>query len=87
MAAEVSASSASYDLGPKKEAYRRTGVREYIVWQILEERIDWFRLVDGAYEPVAPADGVIESSEFPGLRLNVAAMLAGDLAAVQAALS
>lgn len=86
LAVEVSASSASYDLGPKMEAYRRNGVREYVVWQILEERIDWFRLTDGKYEPVAPVDGIIESSEFPGLRLNVAAMLSGDLTAVQAAL-
>jgi len=87
LVAEVSASSASYDLGPKMEAYRRNGVREYVVWQILEERIDWFRLTDGKYEPVAPTGGVIESVEFPGLRLDVSAMLAGDLAAVQAALS
>lgn len=87
LAVEVSASSASYDLGPKMEAYRRNGVREYVVWQILEERIDWFRLTDGKYEPVAPTGGVIESVEFPGLRLDVGAMLAGDLAAVQAALA
>lgn len=87
LAVEVSASSASYDLGPKMEAYRRNGVREYVVWQILEERIDWFRLTDGQYVPVAPTGGVIESVEFPGLRLDVGAMLAGDLAAVQAALS
>lgn len=83
---EISASSASYDLGPKMEAYRRNGVREYVVWQILEERIDWFRLADGSYQPVAPAGGIIESAEFPGLRLNVPAMLLGDLRAVQAAL-
>lgn len=83
---EVSASSASYDLGPKMEAYRRNGVREYVVWQILEERIDWFRLTGGGYETVAPKDGVLESAEFPGLRLNVVAMMAGDLAGVQAAL-
>ncbi len=30
---EVAASSASYDLHPKKEAYRRNGVREYVVWR------------------------------------------------------
>ncbi len=84
---EIAASSASYDLGPKKEAYRRNGVREYVVWQILEERIDWFRLDGGAYAPIPSTNGVIESREFPGLRLNVPAMLAGDLAAVQAALA
>ena len=84
---EVSASSASYDLGAKMSVYRRNGVREYIVWQILEERIDWFRLGDDVYQPVAPdAEGIIESAVFPGLRLNVDAMLEGDLAAVLAAL-
>ncbi|MGE0599404.1 MAG: Uma2 family endonuclease [Dehalococcoidia bacterium] len=86
LAVEIAASSASYDLGPKMEAYRRNGVREYVVWQILEHRIDWFRLVDDSFVAVHPAGGNIESAEFPGLRLNVDAMLAGDLAAVQAAL-
>lgn len=84
---EVSASSASLDLGAKMNVYRRNGVREYVVWQIMEERIDWFRLVEGVYEPVAPnAQGIVESAVFPGLRLDVAAMLRGDLAAVLAAL-
>jgi len=80
---EVAASSAAYDLGPKKEAYRRNGVREYVVWQILEGRIDWFQLTDSDFERVEPdATGVIESSVFAALRLNVPAMLQGDLAAV-----
>lgn len=67
--------------------YRRAGVREYVVWQIYEERIDWFRLGDEGYEALqADASGIIESVEFPGLKLDVAAMLRGDLAAVLAAL-
>jgi Uma2 family endonuclease len=37
---EVSASSATYDLHVKKEAYRRNGVREYVVWRVLDEAID-----------------------------------------------
>jgi Uma2 family endonuclease len=41
---EVAASSASYDLHDKLEAYRRTGVREYVVWRVLDRAIDWFRL-------------------------------------------
>jgi Uma2 family endonuclease len=85
---EVTASSASYDLGAKMEAYRRNGVREYIVWQMHEQRIDWFRLERSAYKTVAPgASGIIESAVFPGLRLDVPAMLRGDLAAVLNALS
>ena len=82
---EVSASSATYDLHVKKEAYRRNGVREYVVWRVLDEAIDWFRLQDGEYVLVEPdADGIVESVQFPGLRLHIASMLAGNLAAVLA---
>ena len=85
---EVSATSASYDLHQKLRLYERSGVLEYAVWQLYEERLDWFRLVDGQYVTVEPGpDGVIESSTFPGLRLNVKALLAGNLAGVLSALS
>lgn len=84
---EVAASSAAYDLHDKMRAYRRNRVGEYVVWQVLEARIDWFRLRDGEYIRVEPdARGVIESSSFPGLRLNLAKMLAGDIAGVLAEL-
>ena len=80
---EVAASSASYDLHQKKEVYRRNGVPEYVVWRVLDEAIDWFRLQNGTYVLVHPdADGLIESEQFPGLHLHVASLLAGDLAAV-----
>jgi Uma2 family endonuclease len=84
---EVAASSASYDLHDKKEAYRRAGVREYVVWRVMDGMIDWFRLHGGEYEWVEPdADGVIESEAFPGLRLDVVKLLAEDVAGVLAAL-
>lgn len=84
---EVSASSASYDLGAKMAVNQRTGVHEYVVWQILEERIDWFRRESGVCSEVAPCSGgIYESAVFPGLRLDAQAMLRGDLAAVLAAL-
>jgi Uma2 family endonuclease len=84
---EVAASSVSYDLHEKKEAYRRNGVREYVVWRVLDEAIDWFRLQDGEYVLIEPdANGLIESEQFPGLRLHVPSMLAGDLASVLARL-
>jgi Uma2 family endonuclease len=82
---EVSASSVSYDLHQKKEAYRRNGVREYVVWRVLDTQIDWFRLVDGTYVLIEPdADGIIESEQFPGLRLHVPSMLAHDRAGLVA---
>jgi Uma2 family endonuclease len=84
---EVAASSASYDLHDKKEIYRRNAVREYLVWRVLDDAFDWFRLVNGEYLLVEPDPrGVIESQEFPGLRLNVPRLLAGDLATVLAEL-
>lgn len=78
---EIASSTAVHDLGEKLEAYRRNGVREYLVWQVPDRQIDWFSLQDEQYIPLlAGADGVIESRVFPGLRLNVAALLEGDLA-------
>src|ERR1022692_3269442 len=41
---EISASSASYDLHSKLEAYRRNNVKEYVVWRVLDRVIDWFVL-------------------------------------------
>lgn len=84
---EVAASSASYDLHDKLRAYQRAGVQEYIVWRVFDAAIDWFRLREGEYERVSPDErGMIESQGFPGLRLDVARMLAGDDAGVLAAL-
>lgn len=84
---EVAASSVSYDLHDKLEAYRRAGVPEYVVWRVMDGAIDWFRLQGGEYVRIeADAGGVIESRVFPGLRLSVPAMLAGDRAAIVAAL-
>jgi Uma2 family endonuclease len=85
---EVAASSVSYDLHDKMDAYRDAGVPEYIVWRVLDGAIDCFELRGGVYVRREPDDrGVIESRGFPGLRLNVAAMLAGNNAAVLAELS
>ncbi len=82
---EVAASSADKDMGLKRELYQHHGVREYLVWRVEEARIDWWELADGAYRPLPPDDhGVLCSRVFPGLCLNVAALLAGDIAAVAA---
>jgi len=87
LVAEVAASSATIDLGDKKRAYRRNGVQEYIVWQVFDQKIDWFCLVGEDYvDLVADEDGVIRSQVFPGLWLDVAAMLRGDMPTVLAVL-
>lgn len=85
--AEIAASSASYDLNDKLNAYRRNGVQEYIVWQIYENHLDWFRLQEGRYVSLEPdAAGVIRSQVFPGLWLCVTALQEGNLAQVLAVL-
>lgn len=82
---EIASSSASYDLHDKLELYEQKGVQEYIVWRVLDGKIDWFGLKDGKYKKfTADKQGIIESEVFPGLRLNVEAMLKDDLQKVLA---
>ena len=50
LVAEVASSSASYGLHAKLHAYRRNGVREYLVWRVLEQEIDWCIRREGRYE-------------------------------------
>jgi Uma2 family endonuclease len=84
---EIAASSASYDLHAKLEMYRRNGVREYLVWQMYEDEFFWYRLDAGQYMAEVPDEqGLIESQVFPGLVLDVPALLARDLATVLAQL-
>ena len=83
---EVAASSASYDLHEKLHAYRRNGVREYIVWRVWDAAIDWLVLRGGRYEPLPLSDGIFKSEVFPGLWLDPAAALAGDMVRVPAVL-
>lgn len=87
LVAEVAASSASNDLYDKKRAYRRNGVQEYIVWQILENKVDWFSLQNDEYVKLeADANGVIKSRIFPGLWLDMTALLTKDMTKVLAVL-
>ena len=80
---EIAASSASYDLREKLAVYQRNGVREYLVWRVTDERIDWLELTKGVYRSrSADAAGVVRSAAFPGLWLNVDAMLRGNQPAV-----
>lgn len=77
---EIAATSASYDLHQKKEAFRRNGVCEYLVWRTKDRAIDWFILRGGLYETLQPdAEGVIRSEVFPGLWLQTKSLLADDL--------
>jgi Uma2 family endonuclease len=82
---EIASSSASYDLHNKLKAYRRNGVQEYLVWRVIDKQLDWFVLEAGEYVSLLPDEGgAIQSRIFPGLKLQVEALLAGDLAQVLA---
>ncbi|MBE9225772.1 Uma2 family endonuclease [Phormidium sp. LEGE 05292] len=80
---EIAASSASYDLYDKKQAYQRNGVQEYLVWQVFEQKLDWFQLQNGNYILLQPDEnGVVKSLIFPGLWLAVNELLSGNMATV-----
>jgi hypothetical protein len=86
-AAEVSASTVSIDLHTKLIVYQRNGVREYLVWRVLDQEVDWFVLRDEQFMRQAPdAQGILRSTVFPGLWLDAAALVRGDLATVLAVL-
>ncbi len=82
LVAEIAASSASYDLHDKFRAYQRNGVREYLVWRVDDAAIDWFSLREERFVAMqSDAHGVLRSEMFPGLWLDVPAMLGLDLRA------
>ncbi|MCC3599379.1 MULTISPECIES: Uma2 family endonuclease [unclassified Microcoleus] len=85
--AEISASTATIDLRDKKRVYRRSKVKEYLVWQVMNRRIDWFSLQEEEYISLVPdAAGIIRSRVFPGLWLAVSALLDGDMPSALATL-
>ncbi|HEX2747136.1 MAG TPA: Uma2 family endonuclease [Verrucomicrobiales bacterium] len=78
---EIAGSSASIDLGAKLQIYHRAGVREYLVWITGEPRVEWRTWNDdsGEYDFLAAGtEGVAQSRVFPGLWLDVAALLDHD---------
>jgi hypothetical protein len=78
--AEVCVSTASYDLHQKYDLYQSAGVPEYLAVVVFEREIRWHVLVNGRYQLLSPdADGLYRSRIFPGLWLDGAALLAGDL--------
>ncbi len=83
MIVEIAASSAAIDLHSKFRVYRRAGVREYLVWRTRDQEFDWFVLEKGDYQPNTPdAKGILRSRQFPGLILDVKALLNDDIGRV-----
>ena len=84
---EVAASTATYNLHDKKNAYRRNEVLEYLVWRVYDNEIDWFSLEAGKYILLSPDNtGIIRSQVFPGLWLAIPSLLSGNMNDVLAVL-
>ena len=76
---ELAYDAEAIDLHQKREVYERTGVREYLVVLIQEESFCAFRLEGVRYMDFPPdTDGVWRSRVFPGLWLNIRALLDRD---------
>jgi Uma2 family endonuclease len=82
--AEIAHSSRAIDLHDKKDDYRRAGVQEYLVLCVEEQELHWFHFPTG--RTLKPdRQGVARSRIFPGLWLDVPALLAEDSARLIAA--
>ncbi len=76
---EVAASSVSLDAREQLATYRRAGVREYLVWRTEDEAVDWWALEDDEFCPLPPCPkSLLRSRIFPGLWLDIRALLTGD---------
>jgi len=83
LVAEVAATSVNYDLHDKLNAYRRNGVQECVVWRVFDGVVDWLVLRENRYEPLElDPSGIYKSRVLPGLWLDPAALIAGDLLSV-----
>lgn len=77
LVAEIAHSSRALDLHAKRHDYARYGVREYLVFSLRDNQLLWFDLQEDRELP-ADADGVIRIRTFPGLWINMAALIARD---------
>ena len=88
LVAEVCLSTTAYDLHQKLELYVAAGVQEYVAVLLREREIRWHRRIGGTYELLPEsAEGLIQSVVFPGLWLNVPALLNENMASVLKSLS
>jgi Uma2 family endonuclease len=85
LVAEVAYSTRAIDLHAKRRDYRRYGVLEYIVANVLDQRLVWVDLTADHDMPVA-ADGIIRARTFPGLWLDSMALFRNDYTQVMAVL-
>lgn len=77
----------TFDIRDRLGAFRRQGVVEYLIWWADGQKLDWYCLDRGKYSLNLPdSNGVLTSHSFPGLRLNLSALLNRNSAAVMTTL-
>ena len=74
--AEITDIARSVDLNEKRREYTRSGVLEYLVVDLRDNRLHWFDL-RGGIELAADPDGVCRIRTFPGLWIHEEALLRG----------
>ena len=75
--AEIAHSTVAIDLGDKRDDYQRAGVLEYLVLCIAEQELHWFHFP--SQRQIKPnRQGIARSRVFPGLWIDVPALLARD---------
>lgn len=79
---EVAGKSKEARIRDKQEAYRRNGVREFLIWRVPKQEIKWLTLQRGRYVRLKPSAGIYKSRAFPGLWLDAAAFLRNDMVQV-----
>ena len=77
---EISASTLSVDTNEKYKAYEKHCVKEYLLWDTKSNCVTWYVRNRTKFVAMKPTRaGMLKSKTFPGLWLDVAAMLNGDL--------
>ncbi|HZK79476.1 MAG TPA: Uma2 family endonuclease [Humisphaera sp.] len=74
LVAEIAVSTRAIDLHAKRNDYTRYGVKEYLVVCPREKEVRWFDLAANQELPLGP-DGIIRIRQFPGMWIDVAALL------------
>ena len=75
---EISDSSLRLDINAKRDDYRQYGVLEYLVVDLQNQQVRWFELQKDV-EHQADEDGVIRVGCFPGMWIDVEALLTLDI--------
>jgi hypothetical protein len=84
---EVSKATRYVDLGPKLADYEQAGVLEYVVRALDPDEVVWFDQNQGVLDRrVIPSDGIYRSAVFPGLWLDLPALVNGNRRRLRTAL-